>query len=112
MRKAFFVIAVSLAFITSQAAADDNCFVATSQEWGTFCEGKAESLSITVTNTCEKPYVLSICIKQKDGEWKCELTDGFGPGMEKTYGVCEATGEYKLAQCRKVRYCSALDSEK
>jgi hypothetical protein len=112
MKKLLFFIALTLLVISSWAIAEDNCFVVTSQEWGTYCEGKAESLSLTVTNTCEVPFVLSICMKQTDGEWQCELTDAFEPGTKKDYGICNATGDYKLAQCRRIRYCSALEEKK
>jgi hypothetical protein len=111
MKALFFFVTLFLMALASQVFAADNCFVVKSSEWGKFCEGKPESLSITVTNTCEKPYVLSICIEQKSGEWKCELTDAFEPGAEKTYGVCEATGNYKLAQCYRLKNCSALEAK-
>ncbi len=104
-----FALLFAVLGLYSAAWGQDNCFNVTSSEWGNFCEGDKDSISLTVTNTCEKEYALSICIEKTNGEWDCTLVEVFEPGVEKVFGTCGSTGKYKLAQCFRIRGCNALE---
>lgn len=68
-------------------------------EWGTKC-GSEDSMHIPVTNSCDEPIYVSICIEETNGRWNCGSDSNLSPGStNEGFWSCHATGRSKFVAC-------------
>lgn len=65
---------------------------------GAACDSPA-SLRVELTNRCETPVFVNLCIQVDGPDWECWVEDALAPGATWTRETCWATRRYEYTSC-------------